>query len=572
MKTDQASRGRMSFVVALIAVGFGVLLMRLVSLQVLNAEELSKKAERQHEKQVALEAERGTIFDRRGRIIAINVEVSSVYAVPTLIENPETAALKLGQVLQVDQGTVRRRLQSRKNFVWIKRKVSPERARDVKQLGLKGVDFINESQRFYPNRYLLGHILGFAGLDNQGLEGIELKYDPYLRGENGWMILERDAIGRSIFPKGLEYIAPLRGEDLVLTVDEVIQHIAERELDTVVRETGAVNGSVIVMDPKTGEILAMAVQPAFNPNNIGQYRPEHWRNRTITDPYEPGSTFKLIVAAAALQEGVTTPEELIYCEKGEIQVGTRLIRDHEDYEYLTFAEVIQKSSNIGTAKIAMRMGEKNLYRYIRMFGFGEKTGIDLNGESVGLVREPKQWSSRSLASIAFGQEIAVTPIQLVMAYAVVANGGWLMRPHLVSEIRSADGKVIKRFPPEARYRVLQPETVQQLVGILEGAVGDGGTGEKAALSGYPVAGKTGTAQKVDPDTRRYSRKNFVSSFVGFVPSDDPKLVILVVVDSPIGKGWGGQVAAPVFKRIAEQSLDYLGIPPRFPDQLLLAAR
>jgi cell division protein FtsI (penicillin-binding protein 3) len=562
----------MVFVIALMMAGFGVLLFRLVSLQVLNAEELSGKADRQHEKETILEAERGTIFDRQGQILAINVEVPSVYAIPALVNDSNAVASKLGKILGVNRHTIRHRLESKKNFVWIKRKINPDQVHHLKQLKLEGVGFLSESKRFYPKRHLLGQILGFAGLDNQGLEGIELKYDSSLKGERGWIIVERDAMGRSIFPKGLEYISPSRGKDLVLTIDEVIQHIAERELGTAMQQTSAANGSVIVMDPKTGAILAMAVQPSFNPNNIKRYNAKHWRNRTITDPFEPGSTFKIVAAAAALQEGATTPGELIYCEKGKMKMGGRFIHDHEKYGNLTFAEVIQKSSNIGTAKVAMRLGEEKLYRYIRMFGFGEKTGIDLVGESPGLVREPKRWSGRSLASIAFGQEISVTPIQLITAYAAVANGGWSVQPHIVSEVREPDGVALKRFSAEARRRVLNPETARGLAKILEGTVAKGGTGEKAALKGFSVAGKTGTAQKVDPDTKRYSSREFISSFVGFVPSDDPLLVILVVVDSPDGEAWGGSVAAPVFKRIAEQSLEYLGVLPSTSEHLVLAAR
>ena len=572
MKQSQVSNGRMIFIMALVVAGFGVLMFRLVSLQVLKAEELSEKAERQHEKETAIEAERGTIFDRQGQIMAINVEVPSVYAIPALVGDSSAAASKLGKVFQINRKTVRRRLESKKSFVWIKRKISPEQVQRVRELGLEGVGFLNESQRFYPKRYLLGQILGFAGMDNQGLEGIELKYDSYLRGEKGWVIVERDAIGRSIFPKGLEYISPSRGKDLVLTIDGVIQHIAERELGAVMQETSAESGSVIVMEPKTGAILAMAVQPSFNPNNIKRYDPEQWRNRTITDTFEPGSTFKMIVAAAALQEGATTPDELIYCEKGAMKIGRQVIHDHEKYEYLTVAQVIQKSSNIGTAKIAMRLGEEKFYQYIRAFGFGEKTGIDLVGESPGLVREPGRWSGRSLATIAFGQEVAVTPIQLITAYAAIANGGWLVRPHIVSGVREPNGVELKRFPSEVRSRVLNPETVQQMVKILEGAVAKGGTGEKAALHGFSVAGKTGTAQKVDPRTKRYSATDFISSFVGFVPSDDPRIAILVVVDSPDGEGWGGYVAAPVFKRIAEQTLEYLGVPHSTSEHLVLATR
>lgn len=557
---------------ALLTVGFGTLLVRLISLQIVNAGELSEKAERQHEKGMVLEAERGTIYDRRGRILATNVEVPSLYAMPPLMDNPRAAAAELSRVLDVDRLTIQKRLENGKDFVWLERKMNPVLAQSVRQLGLEGVGFLSESQRFYPKRYLLGHILGFAGLDNEGLEGIELKYDPYLKGEKGFLIVERDAAGRPIFPKGLEPIAPSRGKDLILTIDEVIQHIAERELDAVMQKTTAVSGSVIVMDPKTGEILAMAVRPVFNPNRVTRHDPEHWRNRTITDSYEPGSTFKIVAAAAALQEKVVAPQDLIDCENGAMEIGGRVIHDHEKHGNLTFAEVIQKSSNIGMVKIAMRLGEETLYRYIRAFGFGEKTGIDLMGEVPGLVREPARWSGSSLASIAIGQEVAMPPLQVITAYSAIANGGFLMRPYLVSEIHEPDGTVMTRLLPEARRQAIHPETARQLVKILEGTVAPGGTGGEAALAGFAVAGKTGTAQKIDPKTRLYSARDFVSSFVGFVPSYEPRIAILVVVDSPQGMAWGGSVAAPVFKRIAEQTLGYLGIRPSSSEQLLLVAR
>lgn len=562
----------MILMTVLLAVGFGTLLVRLISLQIVNAGELSQKAERQHEKGMVIEAERGTIYDRRGRILATTVEVPSLYAMPPLMDNPRAAAVELSRVLDVDRLTIQKRLENGKDFVWLERKMNPVLAQSVRQLGLEGVGFLSESQRFYPKRYLLGHILGFAGLDNEGLEGIELKYDPYLKGEKGFLIVERDAMGRPIFPKGLESIAPSRGKDLILTIDEVIQHIAERELDAVMQKTTAVSGSVIVMDPKTGEILAMAVRPVFNPNRVTRHDPEHWRNRTITDPYEPGSTFKIVAAAAALQEKRVIPGDLFYGENGAMVVAGRTIHDHDKHGDLTFAEVIQKSSNVGTVKIAMQVGNENLYRYIRAFGFGEKTGIDLMGEAPGLVREPGRWSDYSLASIAIGQEISVTPLQLITAYAAIANGGFLMRPYLVKEIRQPDGTVLKRFTPEARRQAIYPETAQDLVKIFEGAVAPGGTGEKAAIAGFRVAGKTGTAQKIDPKTRLYSAQDFVSSFVGLVPSNDPRVVILVVLDSPQGMAWGGSVAAPVFKRIAEQTLGYLGIRPSSSEQLLLVAR
>lgn len=572
MKLFQGPSRRILLTVILLTAGFLCVVVRLFSLQVVQATELSKRAERQHEKSVVLEGERGTLFDRQGRILATNVEVPSIYAIPSLVRDREAVVPDLARVLQSDRRMIRKRLEGNKNFVWIERKVSPTVARSVMELGIEGIGVLNESQRFYPKRNLLGHLLGFAGMDNHGLEGIELKYDTLLRGEKGWAVVERDAFGHSIFQKGPDdSITPSRGNDLVLTVDEVIQHIAETELDAVMEQTLADSGSVIVMNPKTGEILALAVRPAFNPNRVEFQHPDQWRNRAVTDAYEPGSTFKIVTASAALEERVASPGDIFYCEEGRMAVAGGVVRDHEKEGYLTFREVIQKSSNIGMIKIAMRMTDERLYRQIRAFGFGEKTGIDLEGEAPGLIRDPKYWSGRSLASISIGQEVAATPLQIITAVSAIANGGALMRPHLVSEIRDPDGRVIKSFPPEIRRRAVSPQTAGKMMNILEGAVSENGTGGKAAIPGYRVAGKTGTAQKIDPATKRYSMQDTVSSFVGIVPAEDPRIVVLVVVDNPKGESWGGVVAGPVFKKIAEQVLRYLGVPPRTQERILLTS-
>jgi cell division protein FtsI (penicillin-binding protein 3) len=488
-----------------------------------------------------------------------------------LITNRKAVAPELARVLRSDSRSILKRLDGNKNFVWIERKVSPAVAQSVTELGIEGVGILNESQRFYPKRNLMSQLLGFAGVDNQGLEGIERAYNKVLQGEKEWAVVERDAFGHPIFQKGLDYVAPSRGKDMTLTIDEVIQHIAEAELDAVIEQTRADDGSVIVMDPKTGEILAMAVRPEFNPNRVESQHPELWRNRAVTDPYEPGSTFKIITASAALEEHVANPDDIFYCEEGRMAIAGGVIRDHEKEGYLTFREVIQKSSNIGMAKIASRLDEDRLYRYSRAFGIGEKSGIDLEGESPGMIKEPRYWSGRSLASIAIGQEVAATPLQIVTAVSAIANGGMLMRPHLVSEIRDANGHVVQVFPPEVRRRAVSPDTAGRMMNILEGTVSKRGTGEKAAIPGYRVAGKTGTAQKIDPVTKQYSNQDTVTSFVGIVPAEDPRIVVLVVVDNPKGAAWGGTVAAPVFRNISEQVLRYLGVPPRSQERILLTS-
>jgi cell division protein FtsI (penicillin-binding protein 3) len=571
VKRIPGSTGRIVLTCLLLAAGFVGVTVRLFELQVVDATELSKRAERQHEKSVVLEGERGTIFDRKGRILATNVEVPSIYAIPSLLRNRAAVAPDLARVLHSDRRVIFKRLRSHKNFVWIDRKVNPDVARSAMELGIEGIGILNESQRFYPKRNLMGHLLGFAGMDNIGLEGIELKYDKWLRGEKGWAVVERDALGHAIFRKGLNPYSPSRGKDVVLTIDEVIQHIAESELDAVMEQTLAANAAAIVMDPKSGEILALAVRPEFNPNRAESEHPDQWRNRAVTDAYEPGSTFKVVTASAALEEHVANQNDIFYCEEGKMAVAGGYVRDAEKEGYLTFREVVQKSSNIGMIKIAMRMDDDRLYRYIRAFGFGEKTGIDLEGESPGLIKDPQHWSGRSLASISIGQEVAATPLQVVTAVSAIANGGALMRPHLVSEIRDGDGRVVKAFPPERRRQAVSQETAAKMMNILEGTVSKNGTGEKAAIPGYRIAGKTGTAQKIDPVTRRYSRLDNVSSFVGIVPAEDPRIVVLVVVDSPKGLTWGGTVAAPVFKNIAEQVLRYLGIRPQTQERIVLTS-
>ncbi len=566
-------------IVLLMTAGFLAVLIRLVFLQVFQHEEWSRRAEREHEKQVSIEGERGSIYDRKGNILAVNVEVPSVYAVPGEIEDPRAVSKKLGPILEIEPALLAKKLREGKNFVWLARKIDLAKADRIRKLQLSGIGFTTESQRFYPKRALFGHLLGFAGLDNHGLEGIELKYDPLLRGEKGWLVLERDAHGKSIFPKRLDYVAPARGRDLHLTVDEVIQHIAERELDAVVERTDAKGGTVIAMDPWSGEILAMAVRPRFNPNAVQEHRPEEWRNRAITDAYEPGSTFKIVTAAAALEEKIVSPDEMIDCEEGSYPIFGTVIHDHKPVGSVPFSQVIAKSSNIGTAKVAQRLGEQRLSAYVRAFGFGERLGIDLMGEVPGLVRDPARWSKRSLASVSIGQEIGVTPLQVITAVSAIANGGWLMTPHLVSEVRAVDlqeiggaGRIIRETTPQVRRRVISRETAGQVSRMLQEVVSKAGTGERAAIPGYSAAGKTGTAQKIDPATGRYSSHAFVSSFVGFAPAEDPVVAILVMVDEPEGEAWGGSVAAPVFSAVGGEILRYLKVPPQSPlDEQILTA-
>ncbi|MDR4467469.1 MAG: penicillin-binding protein 2 [Nitrospira sp.] len=550
--------------------GFLLVLFRLVTLQVLRAEELSVRADRQHQKTVSLEGPRGTIVDRHGKVLAMNMEVPSVFGIPTTLESPAKAARQLSSILSVKVAELEKKLQQDRSFVWLARKVDPEQGRRLDRLSLDGIGVVMEGRRFYPKGPLLAHVLGFAGMDGDGLEGVEHRYETYLRGEKRMMVLQRDALGRTVFPKNLAERNPVSGHQLTLTIDEVVQYIAERELEDAVTRSRAKSGTIIVLEPETGAVLAMAVSPRFDPNIVSNLSPDRWRNRALTDAYEPGSTMKAMIAAAAIEEAAMKPTTLVFGEHGRMTVANTVIHDHEKLGWVSFAQVIQKSSNIGAAKAGMVLGEQRLYRYLQAFGFGQRTEIDLPGEGVGLVKSPSAWGRRSVASISMGQEIGVTPIQMVTAVAALANGGVLMRPYVVSEIRDAEGHLLRRVPSQIRRRVVSPETARSVTKILEGVVTHG-TGGKAAIPGFRVAGKTGTAQQVDPSTRRYSNSRFVTSFVGYVPAEHPRLAMIVIIDAPHDKNAsGGSVAAPVFSAVGEQVLSYLGVSSGEPVTLAMA--
>jgi cell division protein FtsI (penicillin-binding protein 3) len=542
----------------LLLCGFGIVLFRLVNLQVLQAAELTARADRQHQKTVALEGARGTVTDRHGKVLAMNMEVPSVFGVPTSLDNPSHAARKLSLVLQVKRTEIEKKLRQDKSFVWLARKVEPEQGRRLEQLSIDGIGMVMEGRRFYPKGPLLAHVLGFAGMDGQGLEGLEHRYESQLHGEKRVVVLQRDALGRTVFPKGLAEQVPTPGHNLTLTVDEVIQYIAEKELEEAVNQAHAKAGIIIVMEPQTGAILAMAVSPRFDPNTVTALTPDRWRNRALTDTYEPGSTMKVVVAAAALEEKVMRPGSMVFGENGRMTIANTTIHDHEKLGWMTFSQMIQKSSNIGAAKTGMVLGEQRLYRYLQAFGFGQRTEIDLPGEASGLLKPPKAWGRRSLASISMGQEVGVTSLQMVAAMAAIANNGVLMTPYVVSEVRDQKGQILKEVLPHVKRRVISPDTARALTTILEGVVTNG-TGMKAAIPGFRVAGKTGTAQKIDSRTGTYSATQFVGSFVGFVPAEAPRLAMIVVIDDPQGESWGGTVAAPVFRRVGEQVLTYLGV-------------
>jgi cell division protein FtsI/penicillin-binding protein 2 len=486
--------------------------------------------------------------------LAVSIPVDSIYVHPAKVKSVKEAVRKLVPLLGISPAILLKRLESDKNFVWLDRKVKKGLGAKVKELDISGLNYVGETKRFYPNGELAANVLGFVGMDGEGLGGLELYYNRYLRGAPGWIRTDKDARGRTIITFRDEYSPPIEGLNLVLTIDEVIQHIAEQELEKVFQKSKAKGAIIIIMNPGTGGILALADRPTFDPNSFQDYSAAQRRDRAVTDGFEPGSTFKVVTAAAALQEGLFHLQDKLFCENGSYRLARRTIRDAEPYGWLTFKQVIEFSSNIGAVKIAAKLGKEKLYNYITSFGFGTRTGIDLPGEIDGLVRPPRAWSKFSMGSIPYGQEVMVTAIQLIAAVSAVANGGVLMHPRIVDSIINKNGEVVKRFVPRPVRRVLSPSIADKLTSILVGVV-DKGTGKKARLKEYRVAGKTGTAQVAGRGG--YLRGKFVASFVGYLPADNPQIAILVVVDEPQGNYYGGAVAAPVFRRVAEQVMIYL---------------
>ncbi|OGX30809.1 MAG: hypothetical protein A2787_07055 [Omnitrophica WOR_2 bacterium RIFCSPHIGHO2_01_FULL_48_9] len=529
--------------------------VKLIFLQIFWSEYLSNLAEKQHNAIVKLEPRRGSILDRNLRPLAFNVTVSSLYANPRLMseEDKHAATKQLSLLLKMDPAVLRQRLSRNKYFVWIQRKLPEELAGKIKGLKLKGIGFIKESKRFYPNQSLAAHIIGFADIDNRGLEGLELNYDKYLKGEFGWSQILRDARQREL---SLErnFMPPKDGFNLVLTIDETIQYLAERALDKAMAKHNAKSASIIVMDPRTGEILALANRPTYNLAEVSSSSIESRTNRAISYMYEPGSVFKIVATAAALEEAAFSETDKINCENGAYRVGNHILHDHHPEGILTFSQVIEQSSNIGVTKIAQRLGPYKFYKYAQSFQFGRKTEIDLDGEVQGVLKHPSDWSKTSIGAIPIGQEVVVTPLQLVSAIAAIANDGIYMRPFVVKYVKDNSEQIIRTFEPKAINQVISPQTAQRTKKILTGVV-DNGTGRKAQINGVAVAGKTGTAQKVVGGV--YSHNKFYASFIGFAPADNPRLAAVVVFDEPHPSYYGGTVAAPVFQEVISDALKYL---------------
>ena len=558
----------------LVLVGGGLALLfavvggRAGQLTVLHGQRLAWLARQQQQRQVSLVPRRGPIVDRGGEPLALTVDAESLYVDPHLFDGGSANVARLARVLDLSESDLRHKVSSASasggSFVWLKRLATPKEAAAVMAVGAPGVGTIVERRRVYPRAPLAAHVLGFAGVDAQGLEGVERQYDALIRPPVREILeMERDARGRAILMGGVENEEDPVGARVETTIDATVQAVAERELARGVATAGAAGGTAIVLDPWTGAVLALANAPSFDPNNVSVSNASARRNRAVTDMYEPGSTLKVMLTAAALDQGVVAPQQRIFCENGRYRVGRNVIHDHHPREWLTVAEVLWFSSNIGAAKIGAALGVERLHGYLSAFGFASRTGIALPGEAAGRMRPAARWRPIDLATASFGQGVTVTPLQLAGAFSVIANGGELFRPYVVSKVVGPDGQVLLQQGPEKVRRVIRPDTAKVIQGLLRGAVDDeDGTGRLARIPGVTVAGKTGTSQKVDPGTGRYSARARVASFAGFVPADAPRFVIVVVIDEPAKSQYGGVVAAPVFREIAAATLGRAGIEVR----------
>jgi len=540
-----------------------VVVVRAFHLQVATGDHLREMAEGQHIRELRVSPRRGAIYDRHGAELAVSADVDSVYANPRRLkameQDPRAVARRIAKILDVDAKLLAKRLAADRYFVWIERRVTPNEATRVRELDIPGIELTTEARRYYPNRHLAAHLVGFADIDGRGIEGIELAYEDRLRGSDRRVETIRDRRGHVVFADDMEDDRTMQGQSVVLTIDKAIQHIAERELALGVRTFEARGGSVVVMDPSTAEILAIANYPPFNPNEPSKHPTAHRRNRAVVDRFEPGSTVKPFTMAGALAAGAVKPNQSINCENGVTRMGGRLLHDAHPYEWLTPTQILAYSSNIGTAKIALDLGKKDLYRAFRRFGFGEPTGLGVPGETAGILRHYRRWYEIDTASVSFGQGMSVTNVQLATAMSAIANGGRLMQPMLVRRLTDGHGATIEENKPRVRRQVV-PRRVAKLVGQMLTAVTEpGGTAIEAAVDGYLVAGKTGTAQKADYVHGGYAKDKWLASFIGFAPAERPAVVISVVIDEPVIAHYGGTVAGPVFRRIAEVTLRHMGI-------------
>ena len=559
---------RLLYVFAFLAAWGVVVVARLVQVQLVRHDDYVTKAQRQQERTLLLNPVRGSILDTRERVLAESIAAESIYADPQAIADKRAVAKALAKIRGI--GLTARELEAKlrgaNSFAWIARQLPLEVTSEVRKLRLPGIYFLEAHRRTYPRSMLGANVIGYVGVDGDGLAGIEHSFDGYVKGTPGKVTLLKDARKGIYLVGGDGANRPRDGQHVVLTIDSVIQFIAERALKTAVEKHRAAGGSAIVMDPNTGEILAMASAPTFDPNRFGEFSPAAWKNRSVQDLYEPGSTFKVITAAAGLEEGLVTPSQVLDCGNGEITIANITIREHDGHRYqmLSFEDVIVNSSNVGTVRVGLALGQDRFHQWIRRFGFGDKTGLPLPGESPGLLRRTQRWTQVSPASISIGQEIGVTPLQIIRAVSAVATGGEMVEPRIVKRVVDDEGNIVYEPQPHKPVRVMSEKTAAVLNEILKNVV-TRGTGTNAALADHVVAGKTGTAQK-SFGRGGYIDGRYVGSFIGYVPADRPRLAILVVIDEPRLEHYGGTVAAPAFREIAEGTLRYLGVAPSLPSR------
>ncbi len=542
------------FLMALVAIS-----AQAIRLHVFKGAWLSERAAREYERAMVVQGKRGAITDRNGSPLAVSIDSRSIAVYPRRLKDRTAAARQLASALNQPRRKVYEKLDPKRTFVWLKRQATPRQVKAVQALGIKGLDFITEHSRYYPSKTLAGQLVGFSGIDGHGLEGTEFYFDAFLKGGEQKITVLKDALGRRF--KGAEMPANLAGgNNVVLTIDRTIQHIVQKALEASVTEYAAQSGMAVVMAPATGEVLALAHYPFFNPNSYRDFERELWRNRAVTDPFEPGSTMKMFSVAAAIDSGVCSPATIFFCENGEYRIGRNIIHDTKSHGWLSLQQIIKFSSNIGSVKMAEKLGPSQLHHYLSGFGFGRRSGITCPGETAGSLSSFKTWSAIDAGAISFGQGISVSAIQLITAASVIANDGMLMKPMLVKAVTDRNGQTVQHFSPEPVRRVITSHTAATVRRILKSVTTAGGTGVNAALEGYAVGGKTGTAQKID-DSGTYAKGRYLSSFLGFAPVDHPELAILVVVDEPKIQTYGGIVAAPAFRQIALETLTYLNVPP-----------
>lgn len=540
-------------------------------IQILKAGELSKKAENDYSKHITLKGDRGRILDRSQNQLATSIEAISITACPMMIDAPAATAKKLAKALKIRPKSLQEKLSSKRMFTWIARKVTPEKAGEIRKLNLKGIYFESDSKRYYPNWHLAAQVIGFTGNEDSGLEGLEFKYNNVLEGQAIKVKVKRDGAGRILNFDKKKRMA-LSGNSLVLTIDKKIQYFSEQTLEKTVEEYDANSGMALVMRPRTGELLSIAHYPEFNPNNFYQYDREIFRNRSVTDAFEPGSVMKVFTAAAALEKGLT-PRSIFFCEKGTYAIGRGrfTIRDTRPHDWLSMNQIIKYSSNIGTVKIVEAIGNRALYQCLSGFGFGEKTFVGCPGETTGKLAPYKKWSRIDAGAISYGQGVSVSALQLISGISAIANNGNLMKPMLVKKVISNSGKNVRIYQPERVRKVISGKTAQQVKKMMSLVVKEDGTGSKAALNRYTVCGKTGTAQKALKDKKGYAKKKYISVFAGFAPYDNPELAVLVVIDEPLKKYYGSDVAAPAVRSIMAESFNYLNVPPEKNEHLIALA-